>query len=225
VIQPSEDTGSYIKFANLCRKEGRWTLAEAVIRNLLQDGNTQDGPAKAHPAVVFAHLKLLWEVGDQTETLGFLTGVCASLAREIGLDDPRRVITGNLEEIQEIRRLLSKAYLRQGQWRRQLQPQWTPELIRDVVQCYNFATQLDPQRYKAWHTWALCNFDIIQHLENVEEDHDEEVQTKALLSHILAAIIGKSIECMFHREADFPQVSSVPFHLGVKTQSRTPFVY
>lgn len=190
VINPSEDAPSYIKFANLCRKERRWNLAESVIQQLLSDQSKPDAPIRASPAVVFTHLRLLWDTGDKEDSLRYLINVCTSLARDIGLDDPGRVITGNLEEVEEVRSLLSRAYLKQGEWRQELQPEWTSTSINEVVQCYQFATQLNPKWYKAWHTWALCNFEVINHLENIGDDRDEETQRKALLSHILAAVVG-----------------------------------
>jgi serine/threonine-protein kinase mTOR len=190
VISPSEDAASYIKFANLCRKAKRLSIAESIIQQLLNDQAPRDSPIRASPGVVFAHLKLLWDTGDKDDSLNYLGNVCTSLAREIGLDDPGRVITGNLEEIQEVRRLLSRAFLKQGEWIQELRPEWTTELVEDVMQCYHNATQLDPTWYKAWHTWALCNFEVINHLENAEEDRDDEMYSKQLLTHILAAIVG-----------------------------------
>ncbi|KAG8798931.1 phosphatidylinositol kinase- protein kinase tor1, partial [Serendipita sp. 400] len=190
VISPSEDARSYIKFANLCRKEGRWNLAESVIQQLLADQARRENSQRASPAVVFAHLRLLWDIGDKMRSLGFLVEVCASLAHDIGLDDPRRIITGSVEEIEEVRRLLSRCYLKQGEWRQELQTDWTPEQIAEVIQCYHLATQLDPKWYKAWHMWALCNFEVINHLENIDDDRDEEVQRRALLSHIVEAVVG-----------------------------------
>lgn len=190
VLSPSEDAPSYIKFANLCRKEGRWTLAESVIQHLLADQAKRDSSQRASPAVVFAHLRLIWDTGEKLESLGYLVNVCASLAHDIGLDDPRKIITGTVEEIDDVKRLLSRAYLKQGEWRQELQQEWTPELISEVMQCYHFATQLDPKWYKAWHTWALCNFEVINHLENVDDDRDEEIQRKSLLTHIIEALVG-----------------------------------
>ena len=191
VISPGEDAASYIRFANLCRKAKRVKIAESIIQQLLSDQVQKDSPIRASPGVVFAHLKLLWDTGDKDDSLNYLGNVCATLAREIGLDDPRKAITGNFEEVQEVRRLLSRAYLKQGQWIQELRPEWTTELVDEVMQCYHNATQLDPKWYKAWHTWALCNFEVITHLESTEEDRDDEMYGKQLLTHILAAIVGE----------------------------------
>lgn len=164
-----------------------------MIQQLLNDQAKRDTPIRASPGVVFAHLKLLWDNNEKHESLGFLSNVCISLAHDLGLDDPRRTITGSKEEIDGIRKLLSRAYLKQGQWRQELQTEWNPDLIDEVVYCYHQAAKLAPQSYKAWHTWALCNFEIINYLENSDDDRDEETQAEALRTRILAAVEGTYI--------------------------------
>lgn len=194
VLSPSEDSVSWIKFANLCRKAGRYSLAEKALNNLLSDQASSDTQIRAPPAVVYAHLKLLWAIGDKNESLAYLTDVCANLSREIGLDDPRKTITGDREAIEDIRHLLARAYLKQGEWRQQLQPEWNPDVIDEVVHCYRVATQLDPRWYKAWHTWALCNFEVINYLERQDEqedNRDEDAQARLLFAHILSAVEGE----------------------------------
>ena len=48
-----------------------------------------------------------------------------------------------------------------------------------------------PRSYRAWHTWAMCNLDIINYLEREEEIHnDEPQQARVLIDHIVAAIEG-----------------------------------
>lgn len=50
---------------------------------------------------------------------------------------------------------------------------------------------LSPRSYRAWHTWAMCNLDIINHLEREGEIHsDEHQQARVLIDHIVAAIEG-----------------------------------
>jgi hypothetical protein len=35
----------------------------------------------------------------------------------------------------------------------------------EILSNYAYATQLDPDWYKGWHTWALANFEVITYLE------------------------------------------------------------
>ena len=58
------------------------------------------------------------------------------------------------------------------------------------------ATELDPRWYKAWHSWALCNFEAIAHLESLDAGGDSKC-SDAMLQHILSAIEGELlIVCM-----------------------------
>lgn len=50
------------------------------------------------------------------------------------------------------------------------------------------ATQLDPSWYKAWHTWALANFEVVSYLE--AGTRQEELLPDTLVNHVIAAIRG-----------------------------------
>lgn len=50
------------------------------------------------------------------------------------------------------------------------------------------STQLDPAWYKAWHTWALANFKVVNHLET--GTRTEDILPETLVTHIIAAIKG-----------------------------------
>lgn len=52
------------------------------------------------------------------------------------------------------------------------------------------ATELGPRWYKAWHEWALCNFEAIAHLESLDTEVDSKC-TGEMLQHILSAIEGE----------------------------------
>lgn len=50
------------------------------------------------------------------------------------------------------------------------------------------STQLDPSWYKAWHTWALANFEVVGYLE--AGTRQEELLPETLVNHVIAAIRG-----------------------------------
>jgi len=52
------------------------------------------------------------------------------------------------------------------------------------------ATELGPRWYKAWHSWALCNFEAIAHLESLDTEGDSKC-SGAMLQHIISAIEGE----------------------------------
>ena len=51
---------------------------------------------------------------------------------------------------------------------------------------YLFATQCDPQWYKAWHTWALANFEVVGYMSERNLDTGGE----GLINHIVPAVQG-----------------------------------
>lgn len=60
--------------------------------------------------------------------------------------------------------LLAKCYLRTGDWIVSLNDNWRNTQVREVLTNYRCATQYNPKWYKAWHAWALANFEVVQAL-------------------------------------------------------------
>jgi FKBP12-rapamycin complex-associated protein len=58
----------------------------------------------------------------------------------------------------------------------------------EILENYSYATQLDPDWYKAWHTWALANFEVISYLEQSKEP----LKSQAFEKHIVPAVQGKA---------------------------------
>lgn len=64
--------------------------------------------------------------------------------------------------------------------------------IDDILHCYMLATHFDPTWYKAWHTWALANFDVIAHLESQNDNFMNVVPAQKLAAHTVQAMEGLS---------------------------------
>ncbi|RDA95477.1 hypothetical protein CP533_5392 [Ophiocordyceps camponoti-saundersi (nom. inval.)] len=59
--------------------------------------------------------------------------------------------------------LLAKCYLRQGEWLKALnKDDWQCSKVQEILTSYSQATKYNPRWYKAWHAWALANFEIVQ---------------------------------------------------------------
>lgn len=58
--------------------------------------------------------------------------------------------------------------------------------VEDILHCYFLATHYDQTWYKAWHTWALANFEVIGHLESLPS-----VNKNGLVAHVVQAVEGK----------------------------------
>ncbi|KAK5239687.1 phosphatidylinositol kinase-related protein kinase tor1, partial [Exophiala xenobiotica] len=70
------------------------------------------------------------------------------------------------DELDRCAKLLAKCYLRQGEWQSYLlRGDWTSpraqEPVRDILQSYQAATQYNESWYKAWHAYALANFEVV----------------------------------------------------------------
>lgn len=60
------------------------------------------------------------------------------------------------------------------------------DAARAIISSYHLATQYDKLWYKAWHIWALVNFEVVEHLEN----HERVEEKKILPLHVRQAIDG-----------------------------------
>ena len=63
--------------------------------------------------------------------------------------------------------------------------------IKDILQSYYLATHYDPAWYKAWHTWALANFEVVSFLEDKQYHKANEMPGEELAAHIVSAVTGK----------------------------------
>lgn len=218
VTSPRENLDMWIKFANLCRKSNRMGLAERSLQSLetvVSDGNGTR--AIAPPEVTYARLKFSWAMGHQRDSLTMLrefnTGLTEDFARfnaflrsqtdhavngVNGMVDAHDADTVGLRErvgdVTKLRRLLAKSYLRQGEWQTALQRgEWRPELVREVLNAYSAATKYNRDSYKAWHSWALANFEVVT---TVASQANRDGQPPAMVpphivtEHVIPAIRG-----------------------------------
>jgi FKBP12-rapamycin complex-associated protein len=196
VLNPEDDPVMWIKFANLCRKSDRMALAEKTINSLLSPERLQhlrdDQHMKAPPNVVYAQLKYMWSTGAREESLNFLRQFSASLARDLQVeskDHSQRSGVGK-PKLDELSRLLARCYFKQGQWQVDLKEDWGARNVKDILHSYLLATHYDPNWYKAWHTWALANFEVIGHLESQKESTAVDIPGSGLAAHIVQAVQG-----------------------------------
>lgn len=182
VLDPEDDVESWIRLANLCRKSGRMELANKALRSLME--GLPMASDKAPPAVVYSTLKVNWAKGLKQDSLDFLKRFCSSLASDISSNESVKP-----PDLEKSRRLVARSYLKQGEWQSELTSSWTPEVIKEIIDSYQMATEFAPNWSKAWHSWALCNFEAINHLEE-RDDAFTEHRDQLLLQYILAAIKG-----------------------------------
>ena len=165
---------------------------------------------KAPPMVIYAHLKCRWAKGERDETLHYLRDFSEKLAQDIqagtsGRGAGKPAVDSKLEGLS---RLLARCYYKLGEWQFALKEEWetvslsyalgcgrwlTHEAQRnmiDILLSYNLATHYDPEWYKAWHTWALANFEVVVFLENQQFNRISDVPGQELTAHIVSSVTG-----------------------------------
>ncbi|KAK6613707.1 FAT domain-containing protein [Botrytis cinerea] len=88
--------------------------------------------------------------------------------------------------------LLARCCLKQGEWQvAQKKGNWQNDNLNDILASYKAATHFNPQWYKAWHAWALANFEIVQ---AVQTDPGHELHDvnggNVVVNHVVPAVRG-----------------------------------
>ena len=93
------------------------------------------------------------------------------------------------KQLAEWRKLLARCHLKQGQWQITLQRgDWQHEHAQDILNSYAAATKLDPRWHKAWHAWALANFEAVTSLTAGAEAAN--IPSGTLVARVVPAIRG-----------------------------------
>lgn len=89
-------------------------------------------------------------------------------------------------------KLLAKCCLKQGEWQvAQKKGDWQHDHVDDVLASYRAATHFHSSSYKAWHAWALANFEIVQSITQEQPSRDAVVvPTAILIDHVVPAVRG-----------------------------------
>lgn len=93
-------------------------------------------------------------------------------------------------ELEEWRILLARCYLKQGDWQVKLHNgDWQSETVQDVLQSYYSATRYHDGWYKAWHAWALANFEVVTSLTSGDREATD-VPHYIVSEHVVPAVKG-----------------------------------
>jgi serine/threonine-protein kinase mTOR len=214
VLRPEENPEIWIKFANLCRKSDRIGLAE---RSLVSLGGVMDNEMGAPPTVAYARLKFLWATGSKADALASLKDFTARKADQYALRSTRlhqaaqqhngingmetvasEIMARQKEEesIHQLGKLLAKCYRRQGQWQSYLmRTEWTAPSAREaadeILKSYEAATEFNQSWYKAWHAFALANFDIVTSMASpADQERTRPLPDHIIHTHVVPAVRG-----------------------------------
>lgn len=199
VIKPKEDMDMWIKFANLCRKSGRLGLAEKSLNRLLEtdEYESQNGQVEFYPKVLYAQLKYMWAAGSQEHALHLLVEFTNKMLQLLDLkseniiDQPLPTDRPNVSDaVRENTKILARCFLKQGEWAVLLRDTWKNEDPDSILGSYLLATHFDKTWYKAWHNWALANFEFISLNEGKNQTPEEMESSRLVPHHVVPAIQG-----------------------------------
>lgn len=203
VIKPKEDMDMWIKFSNLCRKSGRLGLAEKCLNRLLEpeEHEIPNGHIEFYPKVVYAQLKYMWAMGSQQEALDHLIKFTTRMSHVLQLQNDDLIAQplpserpDATETVIENTKLLARCFLKQGEWRVALWDSWKTDDPDTILGSYLLATHFDSTWYKAWHNWALANFEFISLYEINKNGNSGEMTdispARLVQHHVVPSIQG-----------------------------------
>uniref|UniRef100_A0A674NNJ5 Serine/threonine-protein kinase TOR n=1 Tax=Takifugu rubripes TaxID=31033 RepID=A0A674NNJ5_TAKRU len=172
VISPHEDMRTWLKYASLCGKSGRLALAHKTLVLLLGvDPSKQlDHPLPtAHPHVTYAYMKYMWKSSRKIDAFQhmqhFVQGMQQQAQHAIAAEDQQHKL--------ELHKLMARCFLKLGEWQLSLQG-INESTIPKVLQYYSHSTEHDRNWYKAWHAWAVMNFEAVLHYKHQNQGRDEK---------------------------------------------------
>ncbi|EPZ33264.1 phosphatidylinositol kinase Tor2 [Rozella allomycis CSF55] len=229
VMEPEENIEMWIKFANLCRKAGRFSICNKIFLDLfknnfvfknaevdkvlaLKESSLKGSSLKASkslgsgllnsiplnlisfdqspPLIIYSFLKYSWETRDKVETLKSLYDFTLNLAGDLEI---RKNSESNSEtfSINEHSKLLAKCYHKLGQYQKSL---LSDDSHSSIIHAFLEATRFNPEWYKAWHSWALANFQVVSDMEKSGQGNKQTI-----VSFVVPAVQGffKSISLSF----------------------------
>jgi len=75
--------------------------------------------------------------------------------------------------------------LKQGEWQVALQKNWRQKSAESVLRSYYLATHFNKNWYKAWHAWALANFEVVNSMAEHQGERGEMIS-----NHVIPSIRG-----------------------------------
>jgi len=187
---------------------------QQIKQSLLPAGlNGQPGAQgpTAVPEVLYAQLKYQWATGQQPESLNQLQLFTTDLSSQLdvfvgqnapnGGNGPNPMLDLNGQnsagqkssraEIANIKKLLAKCFVKQGQWKTTLMKgDWESAQVREVIESYGNATAYHTQWYKAWHSWALANFEVVTAATAKAKRQNTALPQSLVSDHVVPAVQG-----------------------------------
>lgn len=171
------------------------------------------------PEVLYAQLKYSWSTGEQENSLIRLQEFTSELSEQLSIfnarpQEPSTVlhgmppidtplnqygniaagivpITPKRTDSSSIKKLLAKCYLKQGEWLTRLKHgDWGSEHVHEIIASYAHAKSYNPGWYKAWHAWALANFEVVTAITSQANRETAILPNAVVMDHVVPAVAG-----------------------------------
>ena len=191
-----------------------------LLRNVRSDidSNRVSGSSGA-PEVLYAKLKHQWADFRQEDSLQRLRDFTVDLSHQLtelksrpteDARNPNGVITEwepkgpelpmkplgpkpPSPEAVKMTKLLAKCYLKQGEWLTAIKDgDWKSDHVHEIIASYAHATSYNQGWYKAWHAWALANFEVVTAMssQTSREGPAATVPQSVVNDHVIPAVRG-----------------------------------
>jgi FKBP12-rapamycin complex-associated protein len=88
-------------------------------------------------------------------------------------------------------KLLAKCYLKQGEWLTALKDgDWKSDHVHEIIASYAHATSYNKGWYKAWHAWALANFEVVTAISSQANRETANLPQAVIKDHVMPAVQG-----------------------------------
>lgn len=195
---------------------GNQQVGLPLLPSLLKGEPGAPGPT-AIPKVLYAQLKYQWATGQQPSSLHQLRLFTTNLSNQLdvlttpaplngangvnGLPVHHQITNLNAQngmvssvpraEIVEIKQLLAKCYVKQGEWMTtMMRSDWESAHVHDVIDAYERATTYHQDWYKAWHSWALANFEVVTAATTQAKRQNASLPPSLVTDHVVPAVQG-----------------------------------
>ena len=170
------------------------------------------------PEVLYAQLKYQWSTGQQQGSLQRLRDFTMNLSDQLAAHNTKisaaRNATNGINSIHEMNgnvpegmngnthrpilldaastsKLLAKCYLKQGEWQTILKNgDWKSDHVHDILASYAAATSYNQAWYKAWHAWALANFEVVTAISSQANPETASLPQSIVMDHVVPAVRG-----------------------------------
>lgn len=194
VVSPKDDVDIWIKFASLCQKSGRGGLSQKTLSSLLHIESKEFTAltiSESRPEVIYACLRHQWWLGKKSNAYSQMKDLTKYLVETMQVEsfsDIQNYIENNksVADVKQVK-LLARCYQRLGEWQKSMNEDMDGSLVPEILRSFLAATHCDKESYKAWHSWAFSNFEVIS---DYEKQNDGKVPDQLLVMHAVPSVQG-----------------------------------